>query len=267
MKSEVGSRKSEVGKFIYSILLLALIFVTTSASLFAQTPQATFELGNKAYVEKNYEKAIGFFESLIKSGQVSAEVYYNLGNTYYKAGNYASAILNFERAKKLKPSDGDIDFNLRLANLNTIDKIEPAPQVFYVKWWNDFMNGYTIESHAKKGLQFIWIALFISLIFVFVNISSVKRISFFVTVVLLCCGLFSIYLSQKQLTEIRDNKSAIIVPVSIYVKGSPDENSINLFMLHSGTKVTVIDELQNWKRIRIANGNEGWIAAGTIEVI
>ena len=273
MKLEIGNWKlsewtpsEEIGilkRFPSSLL----IFILTSVSLFAQTSQATFDLANKAYVEKNYEKAIGFYESLLKSEQVSAEVYFNLGNAYYKSGNYASAILNYERAKKLKPSDEDISFNLRLANLNTIDKIEPAPQVFYVKWWNDFVNGSSIETHTKKGLMFIWIALAISLIYVFVNIAAVKRLAFFTAVIILCCGLFSIYISQKQMSEMRDNKSAIIVPVSVYVKGSPDENSINLFMLHSGTKVTVIDELQNWKRIRIANGNEGWISSGTIEII
>jgi tetratricopeptide (TPR) repeat protein len=264
---EIRNWKFEISKFVFAILFFGLFFTHLSASLFAQTPQSTFEEGNKAYVEKNYEKAIGFFESLIKSNQVSAEVYFNLGNAYYKTGNYSSAIINYERAKKLKPSDEDIDFNLRLANLNTIDKIEPAPQVFYVKWWNDFVNGSSIESHAKKGLMYLWIALAVSLIYVFVNISFIKRIAFFITIILLSCGLFTIYISQKQMTEMHDNKSAIIIPTSTYVKGSPDENSINLFMLHSGTKVTVIDELQNWKRIRIANGNEGWIAAGTIEII
>jgi len=266
-KQDSEKQKKEIRKFLYSFLLIAFFSINFSTSLFAQTPQATFELANKAYVEKNYEKAIGFFENLVKSEQVSAEVYYNLGNTYYKSGNYALAILNYERAKKLKPSDADIDFNLRLANLNTIDKIEPAPQVFYEKWWNDFVNGHSIESHAKWGLEFIWMALFISLLYVFINNSAVKRITFFAAFILLCCGIFSIYLSQKQMTEMQDSKSAIIIPTSAYVRASPDENSINLFMLHSGTKVTVIDELQNWKRIRIANGNEGWITTGTIEVI
>ena len=64
-----------------------------------------------------------------------------------------------------------------------------------------------------------------------------------------------------------ERKSAIIFSSGAYIKSSPDENSINLFMLHSGTRVDVLDELQNWKRIRIANGNEGWIPADAIEII
>ncbi|MEP7170055.1 MAG: tetratricopeptide repeat protein [Bacteroidota bacterium] len=264
--NSISARKQKTGKFISQLLLFVLIFFNGSLSI-AQSSQSTFDQANKFYIDKNYYKAADFFESLVKSGKISAEVYYNLGNAYYKSGNYASAILNYERAKKLKPSDPDIDFNLRLANLNTIDKIEPAPQVFYAKWWNDFVNGSSIEAHSKKGLVFIWIAFFISLLYIFINISAVKKLTFIATFILFCCGIFTLFLSQKQLNDMHDNKTAIIIPSSIYVKGSPDENSINLFMLHSGTKVTVIDELQSWKRIRIANGNEGWIAIGTAEII
>ncbi|HKR05003.1 MAG TPA: tetratricopeptide repeat protein [Bacteroidia bacterium] len=251
---------------VFQFLFFILISLEAGPSI-AKSPQSAFEQANQFYIEKNYEKSISILEDLVKTGNVSAELYYNLGNAYYKSGNYAAAILHYERAKKLKPSDPDIDFNLRLANLNTIDKIEPAPQVFYVKWWNDFVSRSSIETHAKNGLLFIWIAFFISLIYIFVNVSIIKRITFFVTFILLCCGIFSIYLSQKQLNDMYDNQTAIIVPTSVYVKGSPDDNSINLFMLHSGTKVTVIDELQSWKRIRIANGNEGWILSGSIEII
>jgi tetratricopeptide (TPR) repeat protein len=266
-KPKSGKKTLKTIAFTFGIFLFALLLLKAPHTSFGQSPQSAFEQANKYYIEKNYEKAVSLLESLVKSGQVSAEVYYNLGNAYYKTGNYPVAILNYERAKKLKPSDPDIDFNLRLANLNTIDKIEPAPQVFYVKWWNDFVNQSTVESHAKTGLLLIWIAFFISIIYVFVNSTPVKRITFFAAFILLCCGTFSLYLSQKQLSDIRDNKSAIIIPTSVYIKGSPDENSINLFMLHSGTKVTVIDELKNWKRIRIANGNEGWIPTGSIEII
>jgi tetratricopeptide (TPR) repeat protein len=243
-----------------------LIFFNSYVSI-AKSPDEAFKKATKFYIEKNYDGAISILDSLVKTGNVSAEVYYNLANAYYKSGNYASAIINYERAKKLKPSDSDIEFNLRLANLNTIDKIEPAPQVFYVKWWNNFVNSTSIEDHAKKSLLFIWIALLISMLYIFVNITAVKRITFFVMLILLGCGFFSLYLSQKQLNDVNDNKTAIIIPTSIYVKGSPDENSINLFMLHSGTKITIIDELQNWKRIRIVNGNEGWIPAGSFEII
>ena len=250
------------------ILFLVLCFafaVNTNAK--SQFPDSTFEHANKFYIEKNYDEAIKIYESLIRSGNNPAQVYFNLGNAYYKNGNNATAILNYERAKRLNPTDEDIDFNLRLANLGTIDKIEPAPQVFYVKWWNDFVNSASIEDHSRKGLLFIWIAFILACLYILINYSLIKRIAFFGTFILLFTGLFTLYLSHKQFNELNERKAALIISSGVYIKSSPDEKSINLFMLHSGTRVEVIDELQAWKRIRIANGNEGWLPSNAIENI
>jgi SH3-like domain-containing protein len=51
------------------------------------------------------------------------------------------------------------------------------------------------------------------------------------------------------------------------VKASPEQNSKDLFILHEGTKVEVLDEFGEWSEIRIADGNEGWIRSSSIEII
>ncbi|HCT71041.1 MAG TPA: hypothetical protein DF409_08425, partial [Bacteroidales bacterium] len=62
-------------------------------------------------------------------------------------------------------------------------------------------------------------------------------------------------------------KTAIIFPPTLPVKSSPDESSIDLFVIHEGLKVTVIDRIGEWQEIRIANGSKGWIKAGQIKPI
>lgn len=256
--------------FINTMVLIICIFCASIPfikNVQAQSPASVFDQANKMYIEKKYGNAIELYEKIVKTGDGTFEIYFNLGNAYYKTANYPASILNYERAKRLKPLDADIEFNLRLANLNTIDKIEPAPEVFYVKWWNDFLNSTSIEDHAYKSLIFLWAAFVIAAVFVLTNNATIKRLTFFVAVILLVMGIFTLLISQRQYADMNDNKSAVIYTSSSYVKSSPDENSTNLFMLHGGTRVTVIDELQGWKRIRIANGNEGWIAATAIEII
>jgi SH3-like domain-containing protein len=39
------------------------------------------------------------------------------------------------------------------------------------------------------------------------------------------------------------------------------------FLLHEGTKVEVLDELQDWQKIRIANGAEGWVKGAKIRLL
>jgi SH3-like domain-containing protein len=51
------------------------------------------------------------------------------------------------------------------------------------------------------------------------------------------------------------------------VKASPERAGKDLFILHEGTKVEVLDTFGEWSEIRIADGNEGWIRSSSIEII
>jgi len=48
---------------------------------------------------------------------------------------------------------------------------------------------------------------------------------------------------------------------TVTVKSSPSEASVDLFVLHEGTKVALLDEADGWCKIKIANGSVGWLQA------
>ena len=62
-------------------------------------------------------------------------------------------------------------------------------------------------------------------------------------------------------------KEAIIFSPTVTIKSSPDEKSVDLFVLHEGTKVELIDNIGDWYEIRIANGSVGWLATSAVEKI
>ncbi len=255
---------------IISFLSISLVLLLTATFLLpakASNETDLFSKANKFYMDQNYEKAAETYEKLVAANKVSAEVYYNLGNTYYKTGNIASAILNLERARKLKPSDPDILYNLRIANLNTIDKIEPVPQVFYERWWDDFVNEGSVSSRAFMMIGLLWLALALATVYLFAHKIIIRKIMFFATISITLVALFTWVLIYQQHKHLNDHQAAIIFTESVYVKSSPDDKSSNLFMLHSGTRIEVLDALKGWKKIRIANGNEGWVVDNTIEII
>ena len=52
------------------------------------------------------------------------------------------------------------------------------------------------------------------------------------------------------------------------VKSAPSgESSSDLFILHEGTVVRVLDEVGEWNNIELADGRQGWILSDDIEVI
>ena len=85
--------------------------------------------------------------------------------------------------------------------------------------------------------------------------------------VLLAVGLAFMLLTQTASERIESSKSAIVMAVESAVRNEPGTNGMTLFMLHEGTKVTVIERNANHWKVQLANGNTGWIAAGDLTEI
>ena len=52
------------------------------------------------------------------------------------------------------------------------------------------------------------------------------------------------------------------------MKSTPAANGTDVFNLHEGTKVDIIDSaMKQWKEIRIADGKRGWVETSKLEVI
>lgn len=65
----------------------------------------------------------------------------------------------------------------------------------------------------------------------------------------------------------QNQKEAIIFSAAINIKSSPDESSVDIFVLHEGTKVVITDNLGEWYKILIANGSVGWVKAEAMKII
>ena len=84
-----------------------------------------------------------------------------------------------------------IEYNLRMANLSTIDKIEPLPRVFYEKWWDDFVNEGSVSIRAMWIIILLFSALAQFALYLFVNKIVIRKVSFFLTIGLISAALFT----------------------------------------------------------------------------
>jgi tetratricopeptide (TPR) repeat protein len=222
---------------------------------------------NIAYQKLDYENSIRLYEQLIKNKSVSEEVFYNLGNSYFKSGNFAKAILNYERAKKLDPDDEDINFNLKIASLKVVDKIESVPEIFYKKWINQFSLLFPPNIFSVILIIMVWLFFASAIGYVVVHSIWGKKISFVLLILFLFLTGISAVMAVRSHAIAHIDQQSIIMSASVYVKSSPDEKGNDLFILHEGTKVDVLDQLNNWKKIRIANGSIGWMKSDEMEII
>ncbi|MBN2669050.1 MAG: tetratricopeptide repeat protein [Bacteroidales bacterium] len=256
--------KNTISFILISLFIGGLLLPNTVK---ASVPQQQLDSAIIYYDQSQYQKAIDIYESLISQRIESAELYYNLGNAYYKVKNVPLAIANYERALKLDPNDEDTKFNLRLVKAQTVDKIDSI-EVFFIQQWIDAIVGLAgTNAWAIWSIFTFVLSLAILLLFFFSHSIRLKKWSFSVSIILLVISLLSLSASYRQKTLMFDTQYAVIVHGSVNIKSSPDDNSTSIFILHSGTKMQVLDQIQEWYKVKIDNGNTGWVKTDDVEMI
>lgn len=239
--------------------LLILVTLISLAGRAQHDANDWFELANAAYNMGNYDSAKIVYEKILSTDVESVPLYFNLGNTYYKIREYPMAIYYYEKALKLDPSNEEVQANLAIANHAIVDKIEPVPQSFIVRGWRKARASLSGDQWAWSSIVFFALLLISLFLFLRSRKVGVRKLGFFSGIVfLLAFALSVVFAAQlKHASELQDQ--AIIMAPTVTVKSSPNEASIDLFVLHEGTKVTVLESSDGWNKVRIANGSVGWL--------
>ena len=227
-----------------------------------------FTKANNLYNDSKYEKSIEVYFEILDSGVHSSELYYNLGNSFYKLNDIPNSILFYEKSLKLNPTDKDIINNLKMVNNAIIDDITKIPVPFFDNQLNKISNNL---SYSNWGLISLIISFLFLLLFIFYFFSKepiVKRTSFTLLLVLLFLIGITTKISLHAYEKNHLEKYAIIFSSKIEIKSEPNQRSENLLILHMGTKVKIIDSFNDeWVKIKLVNGQEGWINNNEIKII
>ena len=263
MKGHPTAKKA--GAALPVILALLMPFAAQGADSY---PDSLWTRGVSAYEAGQWQTAANAFEAISAAGIESADVYYNAGNAYFKAGEYPKAILNYERALKTDPSHKEARFNLEFASSQIQDRIDDVPEFFLKSWMRNLCYVMSSNVWAVLSLVLFALTLAMALLFILGSTAGKRRLGFFTGIVLLLLFVLSLSMSIWQKRDYEKADSAIVmVPVSS-VKSSPSsESAKDLFVLHEGTKITLIDEVGEWRNIRLSDGREGWMKSSDMEII
>ncbi len=261
-----SDKKSARGAALALIMLMAL-----PAASHAQQKEYLDSLwnnANTAYVEGRWADAVEGYEMISNMGLESAALYCNTGDAYFKDMNVPKAILYYERALKLDPSYSDARYNLELVNSGIQDRIDPVPDFVLKAWMKDIC--YLMDSDAWTVSFIVFLALTLAMALLFILSPSVagRRTGFFTGIVMLLFAAFSLSFAIWQKNDYMKADDAIVMRPVTSVKSSPSsEAAKDLFILHEGTKVRIIDSVGSWNNIELADGRQGWLPSGDIEVI
>jgi tetratricopeptide (TPR) repeat protein len=216
-----------------------------------------------AYQSGHYELSIDKYEHILSNDWESPQLYYNLGNAYYRIENIAGAIWAYEQTLFLDPNHKNAKFNLKRVNLNVRDRVDIPEAPFYLKQYLALKERFTPTE---------WLTIFtgllclVSLFYFLLHVTNGLYFRPFISlgIVVSCCTLFifshSVYTSNAVF-------EGIIFANTLEVNSEPNSQSIRLFDVHEGLKVSVQSQSQGWVEIELLDGKSGWIPLQNIKFI
>ena len=251
-----------------TLMLTLLLMIPIASSAAENYPDSLWNAANEAYAQERWEDAVNDYTAIAEASMESAPLWCNLGSAWYKSGNLGKAIFCYERALKLDPSYEDARYNLELLNAMKLDRLESVPELILATWMKNLGRTLDSDSWAVCFLVFLVLTLAMALLFILGSSATSRRAGFFTGVVCLLLAVASLSFSLWQKNEyMKADKAIIMKPVSS-VKSSPSGDSAkDLFVLHEGTKVQVLDNVGGWSNIELSDGRQGWLPSSDIEII
>ncbi|NVK51858.1 MAG: SH3 domain-containing protein [Flavobacteriaceae bacterium] len=249
------------------LFFLYILFLSTTVLFSQNNTQLVFEKANNLYKEGKYQEAVKLYQEIEATDAVSSALYYNLGNAYYKLNSVANTIYYYEKALLLDPLNTDVKNNLAFAKRMTIDRIEALPQTFLQRLNANYLQKLSYNQWALIAVICSFIAAILFLLFYASSISIKKRVYFLTSMFSFVLLIATTTIAYNQYQIKQSKKYAIVFASKTTVKNAPTINSDEVFELHEGTKVTVLDAVDDWKKIKLADGKIGWITANDIKML
>ena len=242
--------------------ILSMLSTPIAGTARADVLDEAWKRGNDAFLRGDYPAAVAAYEQLDRQQVASPELTYNLGNAYFRQNQLGRAIWAWERTLALDPGADDARYNLalarKLAERRVVDKLEGADRD---PWWTRVVTELTLSTETWLFLAF-YLAFFVVLGLRLRSgrVSSSDDapawgvLAAIFGVAAVAAGALLVGRMTLQRTPF-----AIVLPDAVAVKEGADPNYRTTFDVHAGLRVRLLDHDQDWVRIRLANGLEGWV--------
>ena len=244
----------------WTLLLAVALLLVLPRGARADLLDEAWKRGNDAYFRGDFAAAIAAYEQLDHQSVVSHDLYYNLGVAHFRQGSLGRAIWSFERALNVDPDDEDARFNLaqarKLAERRVLDKIESAErEALWIR-----VVTFVTASNQTWAFIGLYVGCFV-LLFLRRRAADDSRAAITAGAAILGTGALLagiLLLGHMYLDRI---PFGVVLPDMVAVKEGADTTYRTSFEVHAGLRIRLLDRDQDWVRVRLANGLEGWLRA------
>jgi len=242
-----GTRRNIAGA------LLAIIGLAgCGAALAGDTAQ--FDVANQKYEAGKYDEARAAYNQLVKSGPLSANLFYDLGNAEWKLGNSGEAVADYERALQLEPSHPQAKANLDFAREQTGARIA-TPQ-----WWEEALE--SLDGNTPTLLLAVsgWVAMFCVAV---ILLRPARRTGPVIT--LLLCLLAGGFAGGCLWESTIQAGKAIVIAKTVQAREAPADVAPVADILPAGTEVLGPEARGPWTYCTLPDGTRAWVPTDALE--
>jgi tetratricopeptide (TPR) repeat protein len=217
----------------------------------AANSETAFETANKLYEEGRFAEAATAYDTLIRSGGVSAPLYFNLGNAYFKAGQLGRAIAAYRKARRLSPRDPDIMANLQFA------RNQRQGSSVSISTFERWLGKFSLNEWTTLATVVLWTwLLLLSLTEMRPALKKPLRGT------LLFLGVSSVSLGILLIAVWRIERLSQVVLVAVpqaSVRHGPLEESQVAFTVNDGAELRLLDRKGDWCQVTTGANRVGWL--------
>jgi tetratricopeptide (TPR) repeat protein len=245
--------RSTVAAFVGTTLAILL---ATSAAAQSDTE---FTKANQAYAQGHFKEATSGYEALVRSGQWSANLFYDLGNAYFRAGDFGRAILNYERALALERHHPEATANLQIAR-DEARALELQPS-----WLERYLQFASINQYSIAAAITFWIGAFCLVALIFTRRRSTAMIVFLLVTFSVFAG--AIYAVWQLDRGVNGRALAIVTAENLQARIATADTANSVLALPPGSEVQILSTRGDWIYAALPNNLRGWIPAKSTEQV
>ena len=140
-----------------------------------------------------------------------------------------------------------------------LDEIDSLPQGVLTRAYKSLVNLWSVDTWAWLSVIFIFIFAIAFFFFYRAKFPQERKLFFggwsLSIIISLLCLIFAFQTESYK----TNTKFAIVYDSETAIQSEPNLRSETLFKLHEGTKVQILDVVDDWKQIKLTDGKTGWM--------
>jgi len=239
--------------------VFVFLFSAVSAGSLCAQPDTEFAKANQEYAQGHFKDAISGYETLVRAGLWSANLFYDLGNAYFRTGDFGRAILNYERALALERHHPEASANLQIARdeAHSLELQKSVPER-YLEFAS--ANHYSIAAAIA-----FWVAIFVAVGLIFARRRSATMI--FSLIVCLLIGAGAIYAVLVLERGGNGSALAIVTGRNVQARLATADTANSVLALPSGSEIKILSTRGDWLYAALPNDLRGWIPTKDAEQV